>query len=124
VAIQVGGGILFVLFGVWTYFRYEPEEPIVIRDSKGAFLTVFTMNALAELGGKTQLAVIILAASTAAPWSVFAGASLALAGVAGASVAIGTVLARVLRAGGRPLASTILFFAAGALLIIEALLPG
>jgi putative Ca2+/H+ antiporter (TMEM165/GDT1 family) len=124
VAIQVGGGLIFIVFGAWTFLHERPEEPDLARDSKGAFVTAFTMNALAELGDKTQLAVIILAASTAAPLSVFAGASLALTAVAGASVAIGTALARILRADRVRLASTILFIAAGVFLIVEALLSG
>ncbi|MGQ0796670.1 MAG: TMEM165/GDT1 family protein [Methanobacteriota archaeon] len=119
-AIQVGGGVLFVAFGVWTYLHVEGEtEP---RPGRSAFVTAFALNLVAELGDKTQLATIVLAATTAAPVSVFAGAGLALTVVAVSSVAIGTALAKVLAARWIRLASTALFIAAGAILIVEAVL--
>ncbi len=46
------------------------------------FGSAFTALFLAEMGDKTQLAVIALSASTRRPWSVAAGAVLALATVA------------------------------------------
>ncbi|MFO7728223.1 MAG: TMEM165/GDT1 family protein [Desulfonatronovibrio sp.] len=42
------------------------------------FFTTFGLIFLAELGDKTQLASIMMAAHTRKPWTVFAGASLAL----------------------------------------------
>jgi putative Ca2+/H+ antiporter (TMEM165/GDT1 family) len=53
-----------------------------------AFLTLF----LAELGDKTQLAVITMTASTESKISVFLGASLALIVVTGLGVLVGGVL--------------------------------
>lgn len=119
-AIQIGGGVLFVAFGVWTYLHVEGEtEP---RQARGAFATAFVLNLVAELGDKTQLATIVLAATYAAPVSVFAGAGLALTIIAVSSVVIGTGLARVLEARWIRLASTVLFIAAGVVLILEAAL--
>ncbi|MBI4516971.1 MAG: TMEM165/GDT1 family protein [Deltaproteobacteria bacterium] len=57
-----------------------------------AFGSIF----LAELGDKTQLAVITLVASSGRPWSVFLGASAALVSVTLLGVAIGAVFAEVL----------------------------
>jgi len=121
--VKIAGGVLFILFGIWSYLRKE-DDNTARGEPRGPYVTAFLVNFVAELGDKTQLAVVILAASTAAPLSVFAGASLALTAVAGASVAIGTALARILRADRVRLASTILFIAAGVFLIVEALLPG
>jgi putative Ca2+/H+ antiporter (TMEM165/GDT1 family) len=42
-------------------------------------LTTFGVIFLAELGDKTQLAAMTLAAQTRRPWAVFIGASVALA---------------------------------------------
>jgi len=119
-AIQVGGGVLFVTFGVWTYLHVEGEtEP---RQARGAFAAALVLNVVAELGDKTQLATIVLAATYAAPVSVFAGAGLALTIIAVSSVVIGTGLARVLEARWIRLASTVGFIAAGVVLILEAVL--
>jgi len=51
---------------------------------------------LAELGDKTQLAAVTLAASTRQPVAVFVGASLALVAVSAVGVAVGSGLAEVL----------------------------
>lgn len=121
-AIQIGGGILFIAFGLWTYFR--PEEEEAPEDRRGAFATAFSMNAVAELGDKTQIAVIVLAATYAAPLSVFAGASVALVAIAATSVLIGAGLVRVLGAVWLKRIATALFLIAGVLLILDAVLGG
>ena len=54
------------------------------------FLAVF----LAELGDKTQLALIALAAGSGAVWSVFVGGTLALWAVSAIGIAVGTTLLR------------------------------
>ena len=57
------------------------------------FLTTFGLIFLAEMGDKTKLAAITMAAQTRQPWSVFIGASLALATVSLIGVLVGSVLA-------------------------------
>lgn len=59
-------------------------------------LSTFGAIFLAELGDKTQLAAVTLAASTKQPWAVFLGASLALVTVSAVGVAIGAGLAEML----------------------------
>lgn len=58
-------------------------------------LTTFTTLFLAELGDKTQLAAISMAASTKKPLSVFIGGTAALAAVTGIGVVFGEALLRV-----------------------------
>ncbi|MBX3267039.1 MAG: TMEM165/GDT1 family protein [Acidobacteria bacterium] len=55
-----------------------------------AFLTLF----LAELGDKTQLAIIVLTAKTESKLAVFLGASLALVLVSLLGVLVGSVLSQ------------------------------
>ena len=61
-----------------------------------AFWTAFGALFLAEMGDKTQLAAITLAAQTRSPVSVFLGAALALALVSLIGVGLGTVLGEYL----------------------------
>lgn len=54
------------------------------------FLTTFGVMFLAEIGDKTQLAVISLASRYRSPWTVFIGAALAMV----TATAIGVVIGR------------------------------
>ena len=56
------------------------------------FLTTFGLLFVAELGDKTQLAVITMTAETKKPWGVFVGAIVALAVVTLLGVALGHVV--------------------------------
>lgn len=55
-------------------------------------LTTFGVIFLAEMGDKTQLAAMTMAAQTQKPWAVFIGASIALACVSAIGVVIGGAL--------------------------------
>ena len=52
-------------------------------------ITTFGVIFLAEMGDKTQLAAMTMAAQTKKPWAVFIGASLALAAVSALGVIVG-----------------------------------
>jgi putative Ca2+/H+ antiporter (TMEM165/GDT1 family) len=101
----------------------RPSEPEPLMTThRNTFLETAGLLFVAEFGDKTQLAVVILAASYAAPFSVFLGASLAVTLIAVTSVIIGTSLARFLTQRWLGLVSSGLFLAAGVLLIIDAFL--
>ena len=55
-------------------------------------LTTFGIIFLAEMGDKTQLAAMTMAADTKKPWAVFLGASLALTLVSALGVLVGSVV--------------------------------
>ena len=55
-------------------------------------LTTFGIIFLAEMGDKTQLAAMTMAADTKKPWAVFIGASVALAAVSALGVLVGSVV--------------------------------
>ena len=61
-------------------------------------VTTFTTLFLAEMGDKTQLAVLSLAASSKQPLAVFVGATCALLAVTAIGVLIGQGLTRVVPA--------------------------
>lgn len=104
----VAGG-LFLAFGVlmlvnWWRDRGKEEENVCEVDPEGeegaadisnwrVFASTFGLVALAELGDKTQLAVIALSGKYGNPWAVFIGASLALILVTTASVLAGRMIA-------------------------------
>ena len=61
-----------------------------------AFASTFGLLLLAELGDKTQLAVMAQSAKFQSPWAVLLGASLALTIVSGLGVCVGTFCANYL----------------------------
>jgi putative Ca2+/H+ antiporter (TMEM165/GDT1 family) len=56
------------------------------------FLTTFGIIFLAEMGDKTQLAAMTVAAESKKPWAVFVGAALALISVSAIGVLLGSVI--------------------------------
>ena len=54
--------------------------------------TTFGIIFLAEMGDKTQLAAMTMAAQTKRPWAVFIGASVALATVSALGVIVGSLI--------------------------------
>jgi Ca2+/H+ antiporter, TMEM165/GDT1 family len=59
------------------------------------FLTAFSVIFLAELGDKTQLAVITMSASTKQPLSIFLGGSLAMVLLTGIASIAGEMVTKV-----------------------------
>jgi putative Ca2+/H+ antiporter (TMEM165/GDT1 family) len=95
-AVLIAAGLLFLLFA-WRSWREagdDEDETGQTSDGRGAFLASFTLIFVAELGDKTQLALIALAASTGALWSTFVGGTLALWAVAAIGVGLGSTLLR------------------------------
>ncbi len=59
-------------------------------------LTTFGVIFLAEMGDKTQIAAMTMAAEKRRPWEVFIAATLALAAVSAIGVAVGSALGHYL----------------------------
>jgi len=81
------------------------------------FLTTFGLIFLAEMGDKTQLAAITMAAQTRQPWAVFLGASLALAVVSLIGVLAGSALANYINAEYLHKAAAAAFIVIGILML-------
>jgi Ca2+/H+ antiporter, TMEM165/GDT1 family len=86
-----------------------------------ASLTVFVALFLAELGDKTQLAVVSFTAGGMNRWAVFAGASVALIASTGLAVLVGEGLLRVVKPAYLQLGAAALFLIVGLLVGAEAL---
>jgi putative Ca2+/H+ antiporter (TMEM165/GDT1 family) len=84
-------------------------------------VTVFAALFLAELGDKTQLAVISFVAGGSSRWAVFIGASLALIASTALAVLVGEALLRVVKPAYLQLGAAALFLIVGVLVGTEAL---
>jgi putative Ca2+/H+ antiporter (TMEM165/GDT1 family) len=99
-AISIAVSLLFLLFGFHALTANESDDPVddkdlEVKSQQHILLSTFALIALAELGDKTQLAVIALS-SQGSPLSVWIGASLALATTSIMAVWAGrTVLQRI-----------------------------
>jgi putative Ca2+/H+ antiporter (TMEM165/GDT1 family) len=78
------------------------------------FLTAFLTLFLAELGDKTQIAVMSLSASTKKPWAVFLGGTLALATLTGLAAVFGEAITRAVPELVLRRVSAVLFVGMGA----------
>jgi putative Ca2+/H+ antiporter (TMEM165/GDT1 family) len=83
--------------------------------------TVFAALFLAELGDKTQLAVISFTAGGNNRWSVLLGASLALVASSTLAVLVGEALLRIVPPAYLQLGAAALFLIVGILVAVEAL---
>ena len=84
------------------------------------FLTAFVTVLLAELGDKTQLATLALAAGGHARWLVFLGAALALIASSAVAVLVGSALGQVVPAVWLRRGAGVLMIGLGALYILQA----
>lgn len=92
--LSLGVALVFIGFGFWTLLGEEEDhatsEPV---SSRGAFVTTATLFFVAELGDKTQLAAIGLAAKFGSIVAVTAGATLGMLVADGLAVFLGQRLA-------------------------------
>ena len=81
-------------------------------------VTTFGVIFLAEMGDKTQLAAMTMAAETKKPWAVFIAASLALTCVSAVGVVVGGALGHYLPLIWIKRAAAIAFIAIGLLILL------
>jgi putative Ca2+/H+ antiporter (TMEM165/GDT1 family) len=88
--------ILFIYFAwqSWCEAASTEAEEENITSQRNAFTSSFILIFIAELGDKTQLALIALVAGTGSLWSVFVGGTLALWSVSVIGVVVGSTLLR------------------------------
>ncbi len=81
-------------------------------------LTTFGVIFLAEMGDKTQLAAMTMAAQTKKPWAVLVGASVALAVVSAIGVVVGALLSQYVPLEWIKRASAVAFIIIGVLILM------
>jgi putative Ca2+/H+ antiporter (TMEM165/GDT1 family) len=124
--INVGSGVLFLVFGVLTLLGKEEEEEVV-EGKRNAVFSALSLVTLMELGDKTQFASFVLAARYGSPLLVFIGIMLGSALITGSGVVIGKGLLKIVPERYLRYIAAALFilfgvvFLAGALLGIEIL---
>ncbi len=95
--VAAGVALLFGIFGLHALFQHDDEDDdeVVEKSGHGIFFTTFFLITVAEFGDKTQLAVVAFS-STALPFAVWLGSTLALAFTSALGVLAGrTVLQRM-----------------------------
>ncbi len=117
-ALSIASAVAFIAVGIWLILKrkVEPVEREMHRHN--VFLATAGLIAAGEMGDKTQLVIIALAAQSAAPWEVFAGAVLAEILMMGLSVTVGDQLARRLRFRTLRIVSAGIFIAIGVLILV------
>ena len=124
--IRIAAAILFLVFGVYTIisamYRKAETELKTRREARNGVFSSFSMVVLMELGDKTQLSVIALAAEYEFPLFVFAGVMMAFALITVLGVTVGISLTKVVPIKYIQLASGIVFILLGAALLITLLL--
>ena len=90
----------------------------------GVILSTFGLVFVAELGDKTQLAVVAQTCRFRRPWAVFLGASLALVAVTALGAAGGQILYQLVPASVMRMLAAALFIAMGVLVWWRAGRPG
>jgi putative Ca2+/H+ antiporter (TMEM165/GDT1 family) len=81
-------------------------------------LTTFGVIFLAEMGDKTQLAAMTMAAQTKKPWAVLVGGSVALACVSAIGVIVGALLSQYVPLEWIKRASAVAFIIIGVLILM------
>ncbi|MGW6375367.1 TMEM165/GDT1 family protein [Rhodococcus sp. NPDC055112] len=124
--ISTLGGIAFVIFALWTLrgdSLSDDEQNKASRVGASAFLAVASAFFLAELGDKTMLATITLAADN--DWvGVWIGSTVGMVAADALAIVVGAVLGKHLPERFIKLAAATLFFVFGVMLLLQGLFPG
>ena len=91
--MRIVGSIAFIVFGLLT-LRNDEEDEEEVRQSRSPFWTVALTFFLGEMGDKTQLAVLTIAAEQGAWIPVLAGSTAAMMIADGLGIALGAKLRR------------------------------
>lgn len=118
---KLASSALFLYFGVTTLLTSGPDKNHHAVTASGAIRTAFLMILLAELGDKTQLVTLSLAAQYNAPVVVFLASTLALWLVSLLGIFLGRQLLRIMPLHYIHRAAAVLFLLFGSVLLYQTL---
>jgi len=121
-AIQIGAGLAFIAFGIWTLRGDTIQDEEVSRHRFGPFFTVAIAFFLAELGDKTMLTTVTLASQHQAFVPVWLGSTLGMVLADGLAVGVGVVAGRRLPERAIKVVAAAIFVVFGLWAIASALL--
>ncbi|MFM7061352.1 MAG: TMEM165/GDT1 family protein [Actinomycetes bacterium] len=120
-AITVAAGLAFIGFGIWTLRGDDgPDEGTTVSGGRSPIVAAAVAFFLAELGDKTMLASMTLAARNGI-LGTWVGATVGMVAADAIAVLVGATLGRRLPARAIRLLAAGLFLAFGVLLVAEGL---
>jgi putative Ca2+/H+ antiporter (TMEM165/GDT1 family) len=119
--VRFVSGLAFLGFAIWTLRDRCEDEVCTVGDRLPCFLAVGSAFFLAELGDKTQLTALALAADSGGFFSVWAGSSLGMALAAALAITVGALAHRRLPERAVRWASAGVFALFGVLAIADGL---
>ncbi len=117
--LSLGSGIVFIIFGILT-LRSRDKDKVDIKNQRLSFVAPFSLITLMELGDKTQLSIIALAAKYGSPTLIFLGVVLAYSILMGVAVALGSNLTKIIPIQYIKIGASIIFIVFGILFIFQA----
>ncbi|MEM3069113.1 MAG: TMEM165/GDT1 family protein [Nitrososphaerales archaeon] len=117
--LSLGSGIVFIIFGIWT-LRSRDKDEVDVKNQRLSFIAPFSLITLMELGDKTQLSIIALAAKYGSPTLIFLGVVLAYSILMGVAVALGSNLTKIIPIQYIKIGASIIFIVFGILFIFQA----
>lgn len=117
---------LFLFFGIrsWQEANEADQQAEIATPNRGGLIQTFSLIVVAELGDKTQLAILALVASTGDLWAVMLGGTLALWSVSLIGVLLGCTLLRRLPRCWVHRAAAVLFIIFGLLAVAQLIVNG
>ncbi len=120
--VNVGAGAVFLGFAVWTLIDGDEGGTEVERDGRGwAIARVATAFVLAEVGDKTMLATVALAARGGA-LATWIGASFGMVAANGLAVALGRRIGDLVPRSATDLLASAIFAVFGIALLVQGLI--
>ena len=117
--VGIGAGVAFLVFGVYSLLSKTAE--VQVNSGSLSIARSLSLIALMELGDKTQLSVIALAAEYDAPLMVFVGVMFALALLTIIGILVGSVISRFVPMKYIKVGSSLVFILFGVLFLFGAI---